>query len=285
MSQAKNNGFFLAAFRKISSKANRMLAPKFGQTLGYILDSEYPKAGGTWFGKMAAEILQLPYPEHNAFPTGCPCVLHNHWHWAPGLKPAFYLRRDGRDVMVSLYFHRIRELQAQSPVAVRRFGKRYEKLFGKGWDPDNTIRNLPLFIKDEFARPRDSRKNWRDHVMGWHDGGRGREGVVYLSYEELLKDAPGTMTRVITEITGAPPDPWLVAQTTDKYDMSRQTGGRKAGDEDRSSFIRKGVAGDWVNHFTKDTSKLFHELAGDALLALGYEKDPEWWKRVDVGED
>ena len=147
MSQAKNNGFFLAAFRKMSSKANRMLAPKFGQTLGYILDSEYPKAGGTWFGKMAAEILQLPYPEHNAFPTGCPCVLHNHWHWAPGLKPAFYLRRDGRDVMVSLYFHRIRELQAQSPVAVRRFGKRYEELFGKGWDPDNTIRNLPLFIK------------------------------------------------------------------------------------------------------------------------------------------
>ena len=67
--------------------------------------------------------------------------------------------------------------------------------------------------------------------------------------------------------------------------MSRQTGGRKAGDEDRSSFIRKGVAGDWVNHFTKDTSKLFQELAGDALLALGYEKDPEWWKRLDVGED
>lgn len=268
----------------MSSKANRFLAPRFGQALGYILDSEYPKAGGTWFGKMAAEILQLPYPEHNAFPTGCPSILHNHWHWAPGLQPAFYLRRDGRDVMVSLYFHRIRELKAQNPVAERRFGKRYEKLFGKGWDPDNTIRNMPLFLKDEFAYPRDSRKNWRDHVMGWHDGGRGREGVVYLSYEELLEDAPSTMTRVITEMTGTPPDPWLVTQTTEKYDMRRQTGGRKAGEEDRSSFIRKGVSGDWVNHFTRDTSKLFHELAGDALLALHYEEDPDWWKQVTPKE-
>ena len=266
----------------MASKANRLLAPKFGRALGYILDSEYPKAGGTWFGKMAAEILQLPYPEHNAFPTGCPCILHNHWHWAPGLQQAFYLRRDGRDVMVSLYFHRIRELKIQNPVAERRFGKRYEKLFGKGWDPDNTIRNMPLFLKDEFAHPRDSRKNWRDHVMGWHDGGRGREGVVYLSYEELLADAPGTMNRVITELTGTAPAAWLVKQTTDKYDMSRQTGGRKAGEEDRSSFIRKGVAGDWVNHFTTDTCKLFHELAGDALMALNYEEDTDWWKRSEL---
>ena len=267
--------------RKMSSKANRFLAPKFGKSLGYILDSEYPKAGGTWFGKMAAEIMQLPYPEHNAFPTGCPCILHNHWHWAPGLTPAFYLHRDGRDVMVSLYFHRIRELKANNPVAVRRFGKRYEILFGKGWNPDDTHRNMPLFLKDEFSNPRDSRRNWRDHVMGWHDGGRGRDGVVYLSYEQLLNDAPGTMTRVIQEMTGEIPDPWLVTQTTEKYDMRRQTGGRNSGEEDRSSFIRKGVAGDWVNHFTRDTGKIFHSLAGDALIALGYETDSDWWKNIE----
>ena len=92
------------------------------------------------------------------------------------------------------------------------------------------------------------------------------------------------MTRVITEMTGTQQDPSLVNQTTEKYDMSRQTGGRKAGEEDRSSFIRKGVSGDWVNHFTKDTSRLFHELAGDALLALHYEEDPEWWKQVSPEE-
>ena len=117
--------------------------------------------------------------------------------------------------------------------------------------------------------------------MAWHDGGRGRDGVVYLSYEQLLNDAPGTMTRVIQEMTGEIPDPWLVSQTTEKYDMRRQTGGRNSGEEDRSSFIRKGIAGDWVNHFTRDTGKIFHSLAGDALIALGYEADSDWWKNIE----
>lgn len=278
LSKSHNNGLVLAAMRKISSKANRMLAPRFGQQLGYVLNSEYPKAGGTWFGKMAAEIMQLPYPEHNAFPTGCPCVLHNHWNWSPKLPRGFYLTRDGRDVMVSLYFHRVRELAANNPVAERRFGKRYERLFGKGWDPDDSIKNLSAFIQDEFDRPRDSRQNWRDHVMNWHDGGRGRSNVIYLTYEQLISNPQATVMRVITEMTGQEPDPWVVNQTVDKYDMKRQTGGRAAGVEDRSSFIRKGVAGDWVNHFSRASAELFHQLAGDAIISLGYEEDPQWWE-------
>ena len=63
--------------------------------------------------------------------------------------------------------------------------------------------------------------------------------------------------------------------------MARQTG-RAPGAEDRGSFIRKGVAGDWVNHFTRETAELFDELAGDALVALGYESDRGWADRYDL---
>ena len=69
-------------------------------------------------------------------------------------------------------------------------------------------------------------------------------------------------------MTGQEPDPWVVNQTVDKYDMKRQTGGRAAGVEDRSSFIRKGVAGDWVNHFSRasasfsSTCRRRHHLLG-----------------------
>ena len=41
--------------------------------------------------------------------------------------------------------------------------------------------------------------------------------------------------------------------------------------------------GDWVNHFTKDTSKLFHELAGDTLL--NEHERSRVVEAVDVGGD
>ena len=114
--------------------------------------------------------------------------------------------------------------------------------------------------------------------MNWHNGGRGQQNVIYLTYEELISNPQATLTRVITEMTGQEPDHWVVEKTVEKYDMKRQTGGRAAGVEDRSSFIRKGVAGDWVNHFSRASAKIFYQLAGDATTALGYENDPHWWQ-------
>jgi hypothetical protein len=49
--------------------------------------------------------------------------------------------------------------------------------------------------------------------------------------------------------------------------------GRKRGEEDPSSFFRKGVAGDWKNVFTERDRKVFSEEAGELLVRLGYQDD------------
>jgi len=41
-------------------------------------------------------------------------------------------------------------------------------------------------------------------------------------------------------------------------------------------FIRKGTPGDWHNHFTDNSKKLFKEKCGEALIILGYEKSLNW---------
>jgi hypothetical protein len=51
---------------------------------------------------------------------------------------------------------------------------------------------------------------------------------------------------------------------------------RKPGQEDTSSHVRKGVIGDWRNHFREHHNRRYKELAGDALIELGYEKDLNW---------
>ncbi len=52
--------------------------------------------------------------------------------------------------------------------------------------------------------------------------------------------------------------------------------GRFPGQENKKSFMRKGLVGDWHNYFTQEARELFAHYAGDELILLGYEQDQTW---------
>lgn len=58
--------------------------------------------------------------------------------------------------------------------------------------------------------------------------------------------------------------------------FEKYTGGRKSGKEDSKSHYRKGVGGDWVNHFFPELEAGFKERYGDLVLKLGYADSPDW---------
>jgi hypothetical protein len=58
--------------------------------------------------------------------------------------------------------------------------------------------------------------------------------------------------------------------------FSIKANGRKPGEEDVQSHYRKGVSGDWCNHFDEDHKRYFKTHYNDVLLKLGYETDSEW---------
>ncbi len=43
-----------------------------------------------------------------------------------------------------------------------------------------------------------------------------------------------------------------------------------------SATFRKGVIGDWRNHFRAEHREIFKAVAGDVLIDLGYERDSDW---------
>lgn len=61
-----------------------------------------------------------------------------------------------------------------------------------------------------------------------------------------------------------------------KNAFARKTGGRAQGEENVRHHYRKGVAGDWRNHFTPRITAAFKERYGDLLVQLGYETDLDW---------
>jgi hypothetical protein len=65
---------------------------------------------------------------------------------------------------------------------------------------------------------------------------------------------------------------WILRRNS----FERKSRGRARGQEDTMSHYRKGVPGDWRNHFMPGHKDHFRESFGNLLVNLNYEKDNNW---------
>jgi len=265
------------AVRTLSHHVTWQLGTKMPETFPFVFVVGYPKSGTTWVCQLLADLLQLPFPRYSLLPVGCPAVVHGHERVWPSYRRCAYVLRDGRDVMASMYFYLARQIPDGPSPAVPRRLRRY---FPDITDKHDTRANFPAFLRAQFEHPHAARVHWGRHVESALQNDRA--GVARIRYEDLLDDGPGTLAAAAERITGEAPDPERVAATIAKFAFSRQAG-RSSGEEDRSSFLRKGRAGDWVNHFTPEAAQIFDRYAGESLVAAGYEPDRSWVGRVGDG--
>ena len=266
---------------RVSTKATRLIGAHFGEAWPLYFVSEFPRSGGTWLANMLADYLECSSPGPSVFPIGCRAVLHNHWKFHPKLRRVVYLMRDGRDVMTSYYFYRLRSVDRPESAGYADDMGALERALGRGFDRDDTAGNLPAFMEHEFLHPMGAGKyNWAQHVMMWCPRG-GHRHVHYTTYEALREDCAGALTACLRHMTGEEPDERLVRRTVDHYSMESMTG-RAPGEEDAGSFARKGITGDWANHFTVRAAEVFDQYAGGALVAGGYEAERGWISRYDL---
>lgn len=256
--------------RRASARTTESIAVRWGSTLQMWIGCGYPKSGTVWLCQLMSNYLGVPYPQNYLLPVAMSSVIHAHWPYDERLPPTAYIVRDGRDVMTSLYFYEMRALTlARNPRRQAERRARYERVLGSGFDPDDIRGNLPRFLAAELADPRGLRGvSWQDHVREWTTE-RPQVGVV--RYEDLIADPVGTFATLMTSLTGEPADAERARLAVDRFDFSRS--GRAAGEEDRTAFMRKGVRGDWRNHFTREAREVFDAQAGDVLRAQGYADD------------
>jgi hypothetical protein len=90
-----------------------------------------------------------------------------------------------------------------------------------------------------------------------------------------VENGVNTMIEVIGSLTGKEVDVKFLENVVSNFSFENQSK-RKPGDEDSSSFLRKGKPGDWKSKFSKEAAIVFNEYAGRELIQLGYEKDSSW---------
>jgi len=225
-----------------------------------IIVNEYPKSGGSWFSQMLSTALQIPFPR-NRLPRLSTCLMQCHALNPRGMRNVVVVWRDGRDIVVSYYHHLFIGHEFADSDTTK---KNCEKI-GLN-DPSDIRENLPRFIDALMGGEIGPRFGWPAFVDTWN----GRQGIVETRYEDLLLNPAQELSRVVYELTSEYPEDAVVKEIVDRFSFKAQSG-RSTGTEEQGKFLRKGVAGDWVNYFSEDAIKRFDYHASDALEKLRYK--------------
>jgi hypothetical protein len=182
----------------------------------------------------------------------------------------FHVVRDPRDMAVSAYFSHLNSHPTDEfPMLVRDRAKLKE-----------TTKEEGLLL--ELSRPYvyGAMSRW-DYSL---------PNVLELRMEDMILDPQESFVRVFAflGLVDGRPDSWpggaslpkltvvQVAEIVERNDFANKSGGRKPGEEDVQSHYRKGVPGDWRNHFTDKHKDYVKKNLNGLLVKLGYERDDRW---------
>ena len=230
----------------------------------HITVNEYPKSGGTWIGQMISEATDLPFPR-NRLPVFRASIMHDHYYSTIGIKKPLIVWRDGRDVVVSQYYHWLfgTEIGGNSQVQLYRNDLRFN-------DYDDIVTNLPKFIEYVYVKKRYPKFSWSDFTNQWIN-----QEAVFVKYEDMRLYSIKELQRIVMALSKIELSINRATEIVDRYSFQKQAG-RKCGEENKKSFMRKGIIEDWKNNFSDESKEIFKQVAGKELIKLGYEKDTNW---------
>lgn len=167
---------------------------------------------------------------------------------------AFYVMRDLRDTLVSLYF----SLKYSHKVMSDNIRKQRDELAEMS-DKEGLIHlvNTSLGIQNRMQ-------------MSWLS-----TDVEVFKYEDLIADQYSEFARLF-DFCGLEVSDKKLREIVSLNDFSSVTRGRERGAEDISKHQRKGISGDWQNHFDEEIKDTFKQRFGATLIATGYENDMDW---------
>lgn len=108
-------------------------------------------------------------------------------------------------------------------------------------------------------------------------------GVRCYKVEDCFAEPERVLARLMQESWGLTLEPQVLETVIKRHSFKELSGGRPRGSEDQHSHYRKGVAGDWVNHFTPRLARRFEYLYNDVLLVAGYISQAGWCEQVRDG--
>ncbi len=105
-----------------------------------------------------------------------------------------------------------------------------------------------------------------------------------VRYEDLIRSQYAEFKKIIEWLGWGEVPEEVLAGVVERLSFTARTG-RQPGDTDVSSHFRRGVGGDWRNHFTREHGRLWERLYPGFLTAIGYESSDDWWETLPDSQE
>jgi hypothetical protein len=159
-------------------------------------------------------------------------------------RAVIYLTRDPRDVSISYYYLALSWIKSGNLSVA-------------------AISNALPVIRNFMVAYR-----WRRHYINWSNVEK-----MHVRYEDLRADTHGSLRKILEYLEVFEISDELIYEAISIFGFEN-TYGRKRGVEDKSNpEARKGVIGDYRNHFSILTNRLFWMVCGKQAESAGYRLD------------
>lgn len=240
-----------------------------------VFITSYPRSGNTWTRFL---IGNLAYPDKAVgfatieslipaiyfFPDRVfrkmqrPRIFKSHEYFDPRYKRTIYIVRDPRDVAVSYYHYAIKRKSVEEGYPIEDF--------------------VPRFVSAEWDREWGWAAGWGDHVMSWVSMRQGREGFLFLRYEDLLQDTMGELAKVARFLNIEPTEERL-SHAIEKSSAGEMRKLEKQQSKDwvltkstrqDKPFVRAATSGGWKSVLPQKSVQMIEAAWGSEMQLLGY---------------
>ena len=177
----------------------------------------------------------------------------------PHTTPAkyIYIARNPKDVAVSYYYH----MHMFNPLKYSGTWDEFYQLYKSG----------KVYFGD-----------WFDHVLEWWKH-RDAENILFLKYEDMKKDHCG-MVKKMAQFMGYNLEEEVIDTIVEKSTFQSMKGNPAIDPDkikmpvpvikpDAQPFLRKGIVGDWKNHFTPEQNAEYDEIYVKKMKDSGLDFD------------
>lgn len=118
--------------------------------------------------------------------------------------------------------------------------------------------------------------SWFDHVKGWLNA---EEPTLHIFYEEMIADLKASVEK-IAKFLGKSLSAEVIEKIADKCVFKNMKQNKMSNyslvpqefmDQKKTEFLRKGIAGDWKNHFTEAQEQRFNALYKDKMKDVKFK--------------
>jgi lipopolysaccharide transport system ATP-binding protein len=228
------------------------------------------KAGSQWILKILREctperivepkifighFLSSPIEEGRVYPTLYVTKQQFDSVRLPSNWKRFVIIRDLRDTLISAYF----SFKISHPILTSVNKTLHDTLNSLGTEEGM------LYLMDEWL------PNCARIQTSWLEAGER-----LIRYEDLLKNDVEILEPIMIDDCQLAVSREHFREVVAANRFENVTKGRRPGDEDVTAHERKGISGDWKNHFAEKVKKAFKASYGGILIATGYESDMNW---------